>query len=87
MMKKIPEFETEAQERAFWESHDSTEYIDWSKAEEAVFPHLKKTTRSISIRLPVDMIEQLKVKANAMDVPYQSYIKMILKKELEAVPK
>ena len=86
-MKKIPEFETEAQERAFWESHDSTEYIDWSKAKEAVFPNLKKTTRSISIRLPVDMIEQLKVKANAMDVPYQSYIKKILKKELEAVPK
>ena len=80
--KKIPKFESEQEEREFWETHDSTEYIDWSRAKQVNFPNLKKSTKTISLRLPADMLERLKVKANAMDVPYQSLIKMILQKEL-----
>ena len=82
--KKIPKFNTEQEEREFWETHDSTDYIDWSKAKQVSFPNLKKSTKTISLRLPADMLERLKVKANSMDVPYQSLIKMILQKELSA---
>ena len=82
-LKKIPPFKTEEEERLFWEEHDAGDYFDLEQARKVRFPNLKKTTKSISIRLPVDMLEELKVKANAIDVPYQSYIKMILKKELE----
>ena len=81
-LKEIPLFEDESQEREFWETHDTSNYFDISEAKKATFPNLKKTTKTISIRLPSDMIEKLKVKANAMDVPYQSLIKMILNKEL-----
>ena len=83
-LKRIPSFESEAEEREFWETHDSSEYFDLSQAKRVRFPNLKKTTKSISIRLPVDMLEALKVRANAIDVPYQSYIKMILQKALDA---
>lgn len=77
-LKEIPHFKTEDEEREFWAAHDSTDYIDWSKAEETVFPDLKPTTRSISIRLPVSLLDELKIIANGMDVPYQSLIKMLL---------
>jgi predicted DNA binding CopG/RHH family protein len=83
-LKKIPQFKNEVEEREFWETHDSSEYFDLAQAKHVKFPQLKKTTKSISIRLPVDMLEALKVRANAIDVPYQSYIKMILQKELNA---
>ena len=83
-LKKIPEFKNEQEERAFWGEHDSVEYLNWSKAEVARFPKLKKSTKSISLRLPADMLEKLKMQANALDVPYQSYIKMLLQKELSA---
>jgi len=66
---KIPEFKSEAEERLFWQQHDSSEYIDWSDAEKVVMPKLKPSTRSISIRLPESMIEELKVIANKRDVP------------------
>jgi len=82
--KTIPIFKNEEEERLFWETHDSTDYVDLSKAKSVRFPNLKKTTKSISIRLPVDMIDALKVKANSMDVPYQSLIKMILSEGLKA---
>ena len=82
--KTIPTFKDENEERLFWESHDTTEYLDLEKARVVRFPNLKKTTRSISIRLPVDMIDALKVKANSMDVPYQSLIKMMLSEGLRA---
>jgi len=82
--KIIPTFKDENEERLFWESHDTTEYLDMAKGKKVRFPNLKKTTRSISIRLPVDMIDALKVKANSMDVPYQSLIKMILNEGLRA---
>ena len=82
MMRKIPEFKNEREERLFWERHDSSEYIDWNEAKTMRFPNLKKSTKSISLRLPEDMLERLKSKANAMDIPYQSYIKLLLQKEL-----
>ena len=84
-MKKIPKFDNEEQEKKFWESHDSTEFIDWRKAKRARFTNLKKTTKSISIRLPVDMLERIKIKANALDVPYQSLIKIMLQEQLEKI--
>ena len=74
-MKTIPKFESEQAEREFWETHDSTDYVDMSKAKLAVFPNLKKTTKAISLRLPEDLLAKIKVKANKMDVPYQSLIK------------
>jgi predicted DNA binding CopG/RHH family protein len=81
--KDIPKFNSEDEEREFWGSHDSTEYIDWSNAQEMIFPNLKPSTQSISIRLPLSMLDDLKVIANEMDVPYQSFIKMILKEKIE----
>jgi len=83
-IKTIPTFKNDEEEREFWETHDTTEYIDTSKVKKVRFPNLKKTTKSISIRLPVDMIDELKVRANSMDVPYQSFIKMLLKDGLRA---
>jgi len=83
-IKTIPTFKNEEEERLFWETHDTTEYLDMSKAKAVRFPNLKKTTKSISIRLPADMIDALKVKANSMDVPYQSLIKMMLNDGLRA---
>ena len=81
--KQLPEFKDESEEVAFWDEHDVTDYFDMQKAKLVRFSNLKKTTKSISLRLPVDMIEELKVKANAMDVPYQSLIKMFLTNALK----
>ena len=77
-LKPIPEFKSEAEEREFWETHDSTDYLDWSKAESVRFPNLKLSTQSISIRLPISLLEQIKIEANKRDVPYQSLIKVCL---------
>ena len=77
-LKPVPEFKTEKQERAFWESHDSTDYVDWTKAQRVRFPNLKPSTTSISIRLPLSLLEQIKIAANKQDVPYQSLIKIWL---------
>ena len=76
--KPIPKFRNEADERRFWELHDSSEYIDWNKAERARLPSLKPSTTSISLRLPVTLLERIKVAANKRDVPYQSLIKIWL---------
>jgi len=76
--KTIPTFKDENEEREFWEKNDTLEYFDASKVKKVRFPNLKKTTKSISIRLPIDMIDALKVKANSMDIPYQSLIKILL---------
>jgi len=88
-MKPIPKFKSEAQERAFWAKADSTDYLDWSKAERGVFPNLKPSLRTISLRLLELMLEELKLLANKRDVPYQSLIKMFLaerlRKELKPV--
>jgi predicted DNA binding CopG/RHH family protein len=74
-LKPVPAFETEAEERAFWQSHDTADYVDWTNAERAVFPNLKPTTTAISLRLPVSLLDRIKVEANKRDVPYQSLIK------------
>ncbi len=77
-LKPIPKFKSEKAERKFWETHDSTEYVDWSKAEKVRFPNLKSSTQAISIRLPLSLLERIKVEANKRDVPYQSLIKIWL---------
>lgn len=84
-LKEIPKFRSEDEERAFWEKHDSTEYIDWRKAGSAKFPNLKPSVRSISIRLPESLINDLKVLANKKDVPYQSLLKMLLAEKIGEV--
>ena len=81
--RKIPKFENEDQERDFWASHDSTEFIDWGRAKRVNLPNLRPTTRAISIRLPESMIERLKVLANKRDVPYQSLLKMFVAAKIE----
>jgi predicted DNA binding CopG/RHH family protein len=86
--ERIPRLASEAAERRFWESRDSTAYVDWSSARRAVFPNLKPTTRSISLRLPLRlplrMLERIKAEANSRDVPYQSLIKIWLEEKLSA---
>jgi len=76
--KPLPTFATEAEERAYWERHDSAEHVDWSKATRVRMPNLKPSTTSISLRLPVSLLEQIKIAANKRDVPYQSLIKIWL---------
>lgn len=78
MKKKIPKFNSEDEERDFWATHDSTEYVDWKKAKRIKFPNLKPSTRTISIRLPESMLDDLKILANKKDVPYQSLLKIYL---------
>lgn len=82
-LKKIPKFANEAAERAFWESHDTADYFDLSKAQRVRFPNLKPSTTAISLRLPVSLLEQIKIAANKRDVPYQSLIKMWLAEKVE----
>ncbi|NJL08083.1 MAG: hypothetical protein HC900_07325 [Methylacidiphilales bacterium] len=81
-LEPVPTFATEAEERAFWESHDSTDHVDWSRAERVRLPNLKPSTTAISLRLPVSLLEQIKIEANKRDVPYQSLIKMWLKEKV-----
>lgn len=80
--KPIPTFSSEAQEKAFWESHDSSDYLDWSQAQRAVLPNLKPSTRTISLRLPQHLLDAIKVAANTRDVPYQSLIKIWLQEKV-----
>jgi predicted DNA binding CopG/RHH family protein len=82
--KPIPRFRSEAQERRFWETHDSTDYVDWSKARRVQFPNLKLSTTRISLRLPQGLLDQIKVAANKRDVPYQSLIKVWLAEKVSA---
>ena len=82
--KAIPKFASEAEERVFWESRDSTAFVDWSKAKRAVLPNLKPTTRTISLRLPQHLLDSIKAAANARDVPYQSLIKVWLQEKLQS---
>lgn len=77
-LKKIPHFKSEKEERKFWQKVDSTEYIDYSKAENWQFPNLKLTSKPITIRLPQSLIDRIKTKAHRLDIPYQSLIKKIL---------
>jgi predicted DNA binding CopG/RHH family protein len=81
--RQIPEFRSEEEERNFWAKRDSTEFIDWQAAQRRRFPNLKPSLRTISLRLPVSMIEDLKVLAHKRDVPYQSLLKFFLAERLE----
>ena len=82
-LKKIPTFQTEQEERAFWESHDSSDYVDVSKVRRAILPNLKPSTKTISLRLPEGLLDSIKVEANKRDMPYQSLIKAWLAKEVQ----
>lgn len=77
-LKKIPEFKNEAEEFEFWSKSDSFEYINWDKAEDTKFTGLKKTTKKISLNIPFDLFEKIKVRANKFDIPYQNLIKMYI---------
>ena len=81
-MKKLPKFKNEDEEREFWNSHDSTAYVEWGTAEKVKLPNLKPSARTISIRLPESMIEDLKLLANKRDVPYQSLMKIFLSERI-----
>ncbi|HLC04210.1 MAG TPA: BrnA antitoxin family protein [Anaerolineales bacterium] len=81
--KEVPTFRSEEQEREFWATHDSADYVEWSRAERVRLANLRPTTRTISIRLPEPMIERLKVLANKRDVPYQSLLKMYVAERIE----
>jgi len=81
--KPIPTFKSEAEEQEFWQKHDSTDYIDWSKGKIGVFPELKPSTRTISLRLPESLLAAIKTLANKKDVPYQSLMKVFLSEKLQ----
>lgn len=81
-IKAVPEFADEQEERRFWEHNDSSDYLDWSKAQPVVMPNLKPTTKTISLRLPQHLLDSIKAAANARDVPYQSLIKVWLQEKL-----
>lgn len=83
-MKTIPQFQNEAEERKFWESHDSTEYLDWNRAERVRLPNLKPSATAISLRLPNGLLERIKIAANKRDVPYQSLIKTWLAEKVDS---
>ena len=81
--KQIPKFESEDQERDFWETHDSTDYLDWNKAERVTLANLKPSTKTISIRLPESMLDELKLLANKRDVPYRALLKIFLAERID----
>ena len=83
MDKQIPEFSSEDEERDFWSTHDSADYLDWSQAKRAVLPRLKPSTKTISLRLPESMLNELRLLANKRDVPYQSLFKMLLQERID----
>ncbi len=80
--KPVPRFSSEADERRFWESADSTEFLDWSRAKRVRLPRLKPSTQAISLRLPVSLLERIRIEANKRDVPYQSLIKTWLSEKV-----
>lgn len=87
MYKKISVFKSEEEERAFWSANDSAELVDWQRAKRAVFPNLKPSTQTISLRLPEHLLNSIKTAANKRDVPYQSLMKIWLQEKLESESK
>jgi predicted DNA binding CopG/RHH family protein len=83
MEKKLPKFKNEDEERAFWATHDSTKFVNWKKAKRVLLPNLKPSVKTISLRLPESMLEELKLLANKRDVPYQSLVKIFLAERIE----
>ena len=82
--KRIPKFKSEDEEREFWSTRSSTDYLDWKNARTVVFSNLKPSVKTISLRLPEMMLEELKLLANKRDVPYQSLMKMFLAERIDA---
>jgi len=83
MKKRIPKFKNEDEEREFWATHDSTEFVNWNKSKRVILSNLKPSIRTISLRLPESMIEELKLLANKRDVPYQSLLKIFLAERID----
>ncbi|MFH1618333.1 MAG: BrnA antitoxin family protein [bacterium] len=83
MKKKTPKFRNEDDERIFWASHDSADYVDWKKGKRVLFSNLRPSVKSISLRLPESMLEELRLLANKRDVPYQSLLKIFLSERIE----
>ncbi|MBI5166912.1 MAG: BrnA antitoxin family protein, partial [candidate division NC10 bacterium] len=81
--KRIPKFKNEDEEREFWATHDSTKFVDWKKEKKVLLPNLKPSIKTISLRLPETMLEELKLLANKRDVPYQSLLKIFLAERIE----
>lgn len=86
-LKPIPKFKNEDEERDFWAKRDSSEYIDWSRANHAIFPSLKPSTKTISIRVPESLLSRIKAEANRQDVPYQSFVKILLDRKMNELEK
>lgn len=84
-LRKMPKFASEDEERKFWAKHDTTEYFDYPKAVKVSFPNLKQTSRTISIRIPESLLQNIKVIANQADVPYQSMMKMLLTEKVSEI--
>lgn len=83
MPAQIPKFENEDEEREFWATHDSTDFLDWNQAERAVFPKLKPSTKTISLRMSESMLNEIRLLANKRDIPYQSLIKIFLQERID----
>jgi predicted DNA binding CopG/RHH family protein len=83
-LRATPKFNSEKDERLYWESHDSTEHLDWTKVQKVSLPNLKPTTKTISLRLPQHLLDSIKTAANSRDVPYQSLIKVWLQEKLHS---
>lgn len=83
MRKRIPKFKNEDKEREYWAKQDSTEVLDWKKAKKVILPNLKPSVKTISLRLPESMLEELKLLANKRDVPYQSLLKIFLSEKID----
>lgn len=81
--KTLPSFRSEQEEAKFWQENDSADYLDWSKAHEVVFPNLKPSTKTISLRLPEPLLNEIKAMANKQDIPYQSLMKILLAQALD----
>jgi len=81
--KELPIFTSQEEERDFWATHDATDYVDWSDAEQVLMPNLKPTLKTVSVRLPEFLLDSIKVLANKRDVPYQSLIKILLVEGVE----
>lgn len=83
VFKEIPKFKSELEESKFWQKVDSTEYVDWDKAERWIFPNLKLTSSPITIRIPDSLLNRVKVRAHQKDIPYQTLMKQFIYQGLE----
>ncbi len=86
-LKNLPTFKNALEETVFWQENDSTDYIDWSQAKPASFPNLKPSTKTISLRLSESLLNEIKTLANKEDVPYQSFMKVLLAQGVNALRK